>query len=610
MEKRDVWQLEMGARPRDGGVVFRVWAPRSAQLSLQIVGQNPIPMERRGGFFELLCPGTSAGADYQYCLDSGNCRPDPVSRWQPQGVHGPSRVVDPEAYSWNDTSWRGVELRDLVFYELHVGTFSPQGTFDGVIEKLSHLRDLGITALSIMPVAQFPGGRNWGYDGAYPYAVQESYGGPEGFKRLVDACHRQGLAVVLDVVYNHLGPEGTYLAEYGHYFTDHYRTSWGRAVNYDGQYSDFVRRYVVDNALYWLTEYHVDGLRLDAVHAIYDYGAYHILAELKEAFAAQAEALGRKAWIIAESDLNDVRILNPKELGGYGIDSQWHDDFHHAVTTALTQRKESYFVDFGSLDDVRKAVEEGFVIDGRYSEYRKKRHGSSTRKRPGTQFVCFIQNHDQIANACEGRRLATLLSVEGQKLAAMLYLCGPALPMLFMGEEWGAETCFYYFTSFEDPALAQAVREGRMKESFGEAIDPQAEETFRKSCLDWGEEAEPAHQTVLAYYRDLLRLRKSTPALSDCRKDLTKVVYDEAQRWLLLKRSEQAIVVSNFSDRSQEISLVLPLGEWCPVCSSFDRKYGGKHEPVIESLIGDDVPVSLELPSLGATLLLRKTQVA
>jgi len=500
--------------------------------------------------------------DYFLVLDETRQRPDPVSRWQPQGVHGPSRIVDPAAFAWSDQDWTGLPLEDYVLYELHIGTFTPEGTFEGVIGKLPYLRDLGITAIELMPVAEFPGGRNWGYDGVCLYAPQSSYGGPLGLQRLVDASHRAGLAVVLDVVYNHLGPEGNYLGEFAPYFTDSYRTPWGRAVNFDGPHSDGVRRFFLDNALYWLTEYHVDALRLDAIHGIFDGGARHILQELTELFHDRAKRLGRRAWIIAESDLNDVRVIQPRTEGGYGVDTQWHDDFHHALHTVLNASDRGYLADFNGLEDLPKALCEGFVYDGRYSRYRRRRHGSSSKTQPGHRFIAYIQNHDQIANACQGERLSGLVSVEQQKVGAALLLCAPYLPMLFMGQEFGETNPFLYFTSHSDLALAAAVREGRREEfaAFGGAVEcPDTQEplTLERSKITWPLLDEAPHAALLRFYQDWIALRKRHPCLSNCRKDLTRVQIDAPAGWLLLERGDpsgdRVLLVCNFSGSTQTV---------------------------------------------------------
>src|SRR5579884_2590706 len=442
--------LTLGATAlENGNWQFQVWAPKAKTVDLHILSPRKrvfrmSPQDR--GYFRAVVEEIDPEARYVYRLNGQAEWPDPASRFQPEGVRQPSQIWNPRAFQWGDSGWQGLPLEGYILYELHVGTYTPEGTLDAIIPHLDHLKSLGVTAIELMPVAQFPGHRNWGYDGVFPFAVQHSYGGPSGLKKLVDACHREGLAMVLDVVYNHLGPEGNYLAELGPFFTDSYRTPWGSAINYDGPDSDGVRRYFIENALYWLTEYHIDALRLDAIHGIFDFGARHILEELADAFHGQARDLGRDAWIIAESDLNDVRILKPVSEGGYGVDSQWNDDFHHAFYTALTGDTHGYFTDFGRLEDLAKSLQEGFVYDGRRSAYRRRRHGSSSKDRPGEQFVVFTQNHDQIANALGGKRLASLVTTEQQKLAAAVLLLSPFVPLLFMGQEYGEIAPFHYFT--------------------------------------------------------------------------------------------------------------------------------------------------------------------
>ena len=545
-----LWSPGCGTRPgADGGTAFRVWAPQASAVELTLPARGGASLAMTpdgGGTFVARAPQVGPGDDYGFRLDGGALRPDPVSRWQPAGVHGPSRVVDPRAFPWHDVHWHGLPLEALVFYELHVGTFTPQGTFDGAIARLPYLKALGVTAVELMPVAAFPGMRNWGYDGVHPYAPQHSYGGPEGLKRLVDACHAHGLALFLDVVYNHLGPEGNYLGEFGPYFTDRYHTPWGLALNFDGADCDPVRRYIIDNALYWLTEYHVDGLRLDAIHGIFDFGARHVLAQLAEEFQAQAERLGRQAWLIAESDLNDVRVINPRELGGWGLDAQWNDDFHHALHTLLSGDRHGYFADFGGTGHLTRALEHGYVIEGGYSVFRRRTHGNSAADRPGRQFVGFVQNHDQVANPSCGDRLAVQTSPAHEKLAACVLLCAPHLPLLFMGQEFGARTPFHYFTSHGDAHLARAVSEGRQREMAalrrqGDFHDPQAPETFEASRLDWACRERAPHAGVLRLYEHLLALRRAQPCLHDCDRAHTRTLAGEAGRWLVLLRGDDPI---------------------------------------------------------------------
>jgi len=590
------WGLRFGASVRSGySVEFRVWAPNLTNLAVRVMGGNEgepsrtIPMRQSSDSeFVATVPQVGAGADYVYVLDGERERPDPVSRWQPGGVHAPSRVVDPASFRWSDQGWSGIPLRDFIIYELHTGTFTREGTFESMIPRLPYLRDLGITAIEIMPVAEVPGNRNWGYDGASLYAPQSSYGGPTGLKKLVDACHQHGLAVVLDVVYNHLGPEGNYLPEFAPCFTDTHHTPWGKAINFDGPESDGVRRFIIDNALYWLTEYHVDALRLDAIHGIYDFGARHILDELSQAFQDQARRLQRQAWLIAESDLEDVRIINPRAKGGYAFDAQWHDDFHHALYALLTGQREGFLMDFGAVANLSKSVTEGFVFDWRYSHYRRRHYGSSSKNRPGEQFVGFIQNHDQVANTSRGKRLSSLVSSGQQKLAAVLTLSSPFLPLLFMGEEYGETAPFLYFTSFDDPGLAAAVTAGRKKElgshySESEFADPQAPGTFEHCKLDWSKTEVSPHAEILRLYRDLISLRRRHLSLANCRKELTEIQFNEQRKWLLMKRSDPsgsgALLVFNFSSEAQSIPVLDSDHSWRLALWTGDAIYGGGSGP-------------------------------
>jgi maltooligosyltrehalose trehalohydrolase len=556
------------------------------------------------GVFTAFADHLAPGAEYYYEFASGRRRPDPVSRFQPHGVHDASQIVDPNAFVWTDRDWRGRPLGDFILYELHTGTFTPERTFDGAIGRLPYLRELGVTAIELMPVAAFPGARNWGYDGAYLYAPHAAYGGPLGLKRLVDACHREGLAVVLDVVYNHLGPEGNYLGEYGPYFTDRYRTPWGAAINFDGPQSDDVRRLFIDNALYWLTEYHVDALRLDAIHQICDFGAVHVLREMAEAFHQQARLLGRQAWLIAESDLNDPRVINSPRIGGHGIDAQWNDDFHHSLHTLLTGSRNGYFADFGRIGDLCKALTDGFVYDGRRSIYRQ-------------QFVVFNQNHDQIANADAGKRLSELLTPEQQRLAAVILMCAPNLPMLFMGEEFGASAPFNYFTSFAEPALAKAVSEGRRREyqSFfrGRPFpDPQAPETFAGSQIDWAETARTPHRELLALNRALILLRKQNRFLSNCRKDLTEVDFSEDERWMVMRRGDSlggsALLFCNLSPETRTVAMPREASGFELVLFTGEQRFGGTAAAPSPPAILDSALAGIEIARFSAALYLSGTR--
>ncbi|HXU03112.1 MAG TPA: malto-oligosyltrehalose trehalohydrolase [Polyangia bacterium] len=577
------WRLERGANVgADGAVSFAVWAPRRRALSVRIVGAGgetraEIPMDRDGdGVFTARVDAAVAapGSDYAYVLPDVGARPDPVSRHQPNGVHAPSRIVAPaDSFAWTDDAWRGVPRADLVIYELHVGTFSPEGTFAGVAARLPYLRDLGVTAVELMPVAAFPGDRNWGYDGVYLYAPHTAYGGPDGLRRLADACHAHGLALIIDVVYNHLGPEGNYLGDYGPYFTNRYRTPWGDALNFDGPESDQVRRFFVDNALTWLTEYHADGLRLDAIQGIHDFSARPILQEIADAFRAEAARLGRDAWLIAESDLNDPRVIRPKEVGGLGLDAQWSDDFHHALHAIVTGNRRGYFADFGRVADIGKAITASFVYDGQHAPHRRRRHGAPAVGDMGDRFVSFIQNHDQVANAYQGQRLAQVAGHARQKVAATVLFSTPALPLLFQGEEYAEAAPFDYFTSHGDEALAKAVREGRHAEylhlldegaDMGAWADPQAEKTFLACKLRWASIDRAPHADMLAFYRDLIAARARLAPLRNGRKDLARVEHDEAGRWLTIMRSDvggaATFTCANLGDAPARIRL--PPGTW------------------------------------------------
>lgn len=582
----------LGARPLGGGrCAFRVWSPGRAavELRLEAPGARAVPLEAEGeGYWSAVVEGVEPWALYRYSLDGAAARPDPASMSQPRGVHGPSGIVDHAAFRWDDSRWRGIPLDKLVLYELHVGTFSEQGTFDAVITRLPELAALGINALQIMPIAQFPGDRNWGYDGAYPFAAQASYGGAGGFKRLVNAAHRQGFAVLLDVVYNHLGPEGNYLADFGPYFTDRYRTPWGSAVNVDGPHSDHVRRYFIENALSWLRDFHVDGLRLDAVHGIYDFSAVPFLADLSEAVERLSKETGRELALIAESDLNDARMLRARELGGFGLDAQWCDDFHHSLHVLLTGEREGYYSDFTGVSDLAAALNDAFVYAGRYSSFRGRRHGNSAAGCLGRSFVVCAQNHDQVGNRMLGERLSTLTDFERQKLAAGALLCAPYVPMLFMGEEYGETNPFLYFVSHSDPALAQAVREGRRREfeQFkwkGEPPDPQAPETFGRSKLNWAARGEGRHALLLEFYRTVLSLRAGNPDLSSLDREQARAEGDEVRGTLRLKRGRGVIAFMNFSDRPQDLGAA-PEGLWRKLLDSADVRWEGPGATLPETL--------------------------
>ncbi len=588
------WSLERGAnvRSKSGGVEFSVWAPNAKQVSVELVGSTEprvYALQRQDDdVFSGVIATAAAGLDYRYRLDGGEGRPDPVSRFQPEGVHGPSRVVDPRSFRWTDKAWRGIPMADLVIYEIHIGTFTDEGTFEAAIPHLDALKAMGVTAIEIMPVAQFPGARNWGYDGVQPFAVQNTYGGPDGLRTLVNAAHERGVAVVLDVVYNHIGPEGNYLGEYGPYFTETYRTPWGPAVNYDGAESDGVRRFVIDNALYWVTEFHIDALRLDAIHGIYDFGAQHILAELAEAVRRQGKALKRTVLVIGESDLNDPRVVRPVKAGGYGLDGQWSDDFHHAVHSALTKEVSGYYSDFGGITPIATALSHRFVYNGARSAYRRRRHGAPSVDVPGDRFVICIQNHDQIGNRAFGDRLAATLTFEQLKLAASLMLLSPYVPLLFMGEEYGEKRPFQYFVSHDDEKLVDAVRKGRREEfkAFGwgdEVSDPQSRDTFVNSRLDRSVATRAPHSHMRALYGELLALRRLEMALHPGVAQVAASA-DEATSviTLHLRSKEGAEVFSafNLSDESRQV--IFPIqdpGGWQLMFSTNEERFGGDDSP-------------------------------
>jgi maltooligosyltrehalose trehalohydrolase len=533
------------------------------------------------GYFEALV-AAAPGTVYGYRLDDGDDLPDPASRSQPYGVHGPSAVVDPDAFAWTDTAFRAPPLAELVLYELHVGTFSEAGTFDGAVDRLDDLVALGVNACELMPVGQFPGARNWGYDGVDLWAPQSTYGGPDGLRRLVDACHARGLAVVLDVVYNHFGPEGNYLERFGPYLTDRHHTPWGQAVNVDGPDSDEVRRFFCGNALHWLDEYHIDGLRLDAIHGIVDTSAVPFLRELADAVRDLGERRRHPLTLIAESDLNDPRVVLPAVLGGFGLDSSWSDDVHHALHAALTGEREGYYGDFGTLADLAKALRQGFVYDGCFSEYRRRSQGAPPAGLDGRHFTVFAQNHDQVGNRALGDRLAQIVDLERQKLAAGLVLLSPFVPLLFMGEEYGETAPFLYFTDHGDDDLNVAVREGRAREfaafaRTGELLDPHDPEAFARSQLDWTLREHGHHRQLLALYRELLVLRRSLAPLRRLSLADTSVMVRDDLAALLLRRvagAQEVLVVFHLGE-DESLPIALPDGVWEPLLDSASASFGG-----------------------------------
>jgi maltooligosyltrehalose trehalohydrolase len=592
----------------DNRCEFTVWAPKDERLSVCLLApkRRLLPMEKlERGYWRVTAADVPPGTRYLLRLDgNGQERPDPASFFQPDGVHKPSAVVDQRAFPWQDGEWRGLPPADFIVYEVHVGTFTPEGTFAAAIPRLPELRDLGITAVEIMPVSQFPGKRGWGYDGVHPFAPQNSYGGPEGLKRLVDACHRHGLAAILDVVYNHLGPEGNYLREFGPYFTDKYRTPWGEAVNMDEAGCDEVRHYFIENALYWFREYHFDALRLDATDRIYDSSAKPFLQELAERVREQEATLGRRCLLIAESDYNDTRLLRPPEQCGYGLDGHWNDDFHHALHTLLTGEDSGYYVDFGRPDDLAKALREAYIYDWRFSRYRGHRRGSSAADRPGYQFVVCSQNHDQIGNRMFGQRLLALTSFETAKVAAAAVILSPYLPLLFMGEEYGEEAPFLFFADFLDEELRELVHKGRIEEfsAFkwrGEPPDPHDPETFERSQLNWETRRDGRHAVLLAWYRRLLQLRREQPALGTAGERDAGAWEEERTVWLRRRLDgSEFLLLLNF--RAEPVALSPPVdGNWRKLLDSADDLWGGPGTAVPAHLAGSE---RISLPSSSCVL--------
>lgn len=604
-----------------GNCEFTVWAPLLEQVEVEIINSQdsqppqrlPMTQDDRG-YWHVSVPNLPAGTHYKYQINGVEAWPDPVSRCQPEGVHGPSEVIDHAQFDWHDDGWQGIALNTYIIYELHIGTFTPEGTFAGAIARLPDLVALGITAVEIMPVAQFPGDRNWGYDGVYPFAVQHSYGGPTGLKQLVDACHQHGLAVIMDVVYNHFGPEGNYTGKFGPYTTSRYRTPWGDAINFDDAYSDGVRHYFIENALSWLRDYHIDALRLDAVHAIYDFGARHFLQALAEAVDTFSRDRSKRAYLIAESDLNDPRIVRPTTQGGYQLDAQWSDDFHHALHTRLTGETIGYYRDFIGVDMLASAIRDRFVYAGQYSPFRRREHGSSALDLPSDRFVICSQNHDQIGNRMMGDRFSTLISFSAQKLAAGITLLSPYIPLLFMGEEYGENAPFLYFVSHGDQNLIEAVRKGRKEEfrafhSTGSPPDPASPDTFKQSTLQWlpdntpddtpapvdsakshHHSNTPAQQLTLnKFYRRLIEVRKQCQIMVTAQhSDMIVEQTNDVLYYRRAMRNGDLLCLINFGE--QPVDVDPPLGEktWQQKINSADTEWC-----VSESVLSTPLPKTL-----------------
>ncbi len=565
---------------------FVVWAPHQRLVSVQVLTpeERSILLERdEHGYWRKKVHNIPEGTLYRFTLDGGTARPDPASHYQPLGVHQASQIVNHAAYEWHDGDWRSPDVSEMVMYELHVGTFTREGTFDAIIPRLAALRDIGINAIELMPVAQFPGERNWGYDGVYPFAVQHSYGGPAGLKRLVNACHNTGIALILDVVYNHLGPEGNYLADFAPYFTDKYRTPWGKAINFDGPYSDGVRNYFIENALHWVRDYHIDALRLDAVHAIFDMSAQPFLAELARQVNDFSHTHGRECYLIAESNLNDAKMIRGADEHGYGIHAQWLDDWHHCVHTLLTKEHDGYYRDFGRLDQLAKCLREGFVYSGEYSPFRKRRHGNSSRHIPARKFVAFTKNHDQIGNRMRGERMSRLVSFEGVKLHAAITVLSPFVPLLFMGEEYAEPAPFKYFVSHTDTDLIEAVRKGRREEFegfewTGELPDPQSEQEFLDSKLNWQLRLTGNHRVMTEFYKTLFSLRSAIYSRRPGRDPLRKATASGDAGILTFETrqdSGRVLMLFNFHTGQSTILMDTPDGAWEKAFDSSEEQWGG-----------------------------------
>jgi len=585
----------------EGDAEIRLWAPLIKEVAIRINDKKSIALQQQDyGYWILTTPELKVNDRYRFIAD-GKELPDPASLSQPDGVHGPSQVFDPQVFKWNDEIWQNPACGDYIIYELHTGTFSPQGNFEGIEKRLDHLLELGVTAIELMPVAQFPGERNWGYDGVYPFAVQNSYGGPQGLQHLVNVCHSKGVAIVLDVVYNHLGPEGNYLPAFAPYFTEKYQTPWGNAINYDDAWCDSVREYFIGNALMWFRDFHIDALRMDAVHAIKDFSPKHFLKELKEKIDKLSEETGKTYHLLIECDLNDTRYIDSIPDNGYGMDAQWTDEFHHALRVTAGEKKIGYYSDFNGVTDLAKAYRDAYVYTGQYSAQRFKKFGVPANN-PGEQFIVFSQNHDQVGNRMLGERSSMLFSFEMQKLLAAAVIVSPFMTLLFMGEEWSAQTPFLYFVSHSDPDLIKAVQKGRSKEfkdfhDKGEAPDPQSPDTFERSKLKWDELQHDKANAMFRYYQTLIRLKKSNTVLkSKSREDMEVSFNDEANTLQLTRVAEQqrVLCLMNFSKQERTIT-INQHGQWGKLLGSADAEWHGKghHSPEMVTL-NDQVAVAAE----------------
>jgi maltooligosyltrehalose trehalohydrolase len=567
----------------DGTANIVVWAPEKKKVQLIITGsyQKYDLVYDEKGYWILNTHALIPGDSYRFIINGENYFPDPASLSQEEGVFGTSQAVHPEEFQWNDRNWENHPLSDYIIYELHTGSFTEEGNFQGIIDKLPYLVSLGVTAIEIMPVGQFSGTRNWGYDGVFPFAVQNSYGGYRSLQQLVDECHNNRIAVILDVVYNHIGPEGNCLAEYGPYFTDKYRTPWGPAINFDDAWCDGVRHYYLENALMWFRDFHIDALRLDAVHAIKDFSAKHILSELSEYTSRLVKLTGRRHYLIAESNLNDPKYIRNLGEHGYGMNAQWIDEFHHALRVTAGEKQVGYYSDFNGISQLAKSYRDAYVYDGIYSKYRKRSFGAKATGFRGDKFVVFSQNHDHVGNRMLGERTSHLVSFEMQKLLAGAVFISPYIPLLFMGEEWRTTSSFIYFVSHSDPSLIEAVRKGR-KEEFrefhtdGEAPDPQGERAFHKSKLTWELLNVKSHMIMLDYYKALMSLRKKLKWIPNVDRSAIPVWYDEKDNTLILdfrKEHHRALSCMNFSTLPRKVALPEEDEKWKNIFCSADLKW-------------------------------------
>lgn len=624
--------MELNVKQRTIGLNFNeygtaqiwLWAPNALNVFVHTESlKNPIEMLKKDlGYWFLetdeIFPNNSYRFELRQKLKEDDqiikkqILADPASLFQIDGISDHSNAFDLKAFQWTDKNWNGIEMKDFIIYELHTGTFTSDGSFSSIISKLDYLIDLGITAIEIMPVAQFPGNRNWGYDGVYPFAVQNSYGGPLELQQLVNTCHEKGLAVILDVVYNHFGPEGNHFTAFGPYFTNKYQTPWGSAINFDDAGCDAVRNFFIENALMWFRDFHIDALRLDAVHAIEDFSPTHILSEIKTYTTQLSKATGRSHQLIVELDLNDNRFINPQSNAGYGMDGQWIDEFHHALRVSAGQQQTGYYADFNGVEHLAKSYNDAYVYDGQYSEHRQKKFGIPAKENDGEQFVVFSQNHDQVGNRMLGERTSTLVSFEMLKLMAGAVFCAPFLPMIFMGEEFAETNPFQFFISHSDKDLIEAVRKGRRAEfaafhSDGETPDPQAETTFNRSKLDWAKTDSGYHQTMRCFYKKLIALRKENLALNVLSRKETHALALADKKIVILNRnnkSQNLICILNFSDTKQSLALENLTEDYILLLNSSAKEFEGPNISDNEFLTNQQVYIFPE-----SILIFSKTNV-